>query len=327
MYLPAEGKNKAFSVVASLYTCIFFLVVNLVSSPNVIWFIYPSFAVLWWPLSYIMCSAKKYKLFSVVASLFLIAFLALVNYIASPQYIWFYYPAYAALWWPMSMFMLKKNKNRIKLYSIAMTAATIAWLALINILNTPEYLWFQYTVFYFLWWPAVMLLGKKAASTWFAVIGAAVIIAYHSAIYYIMTPGFHPWHLYIILPAVWWPVCIALKKHIHRIWFLLLSLMVFAAYYVALNIIIYPQYFWSLYLLYPEIVAVISLYYANRKKPFIYSVWVTGVSMIFFTTANYISSPNVIWAIYPIFAILWWPLSVYFYKAKKMKESESLKEA
>ena len=109
MYIAGAKKYKLFSVVASLYTIAFFLVVNLVSSPKAIWFIYPAFAVLWWPMSHIICGAKKYKLYSVVASLYFIAFLALVNYITSPGYIWFYYPAYAALWWPMSMFLLKKK--------------------------------------------------------------------------------------------------------------------------------------------------------------------------------------------------------------------------
>jgi hypothetical protein len=256
-------------------------------------------------------------MFSVIASLYFIGFLALVNYLTSPGYMWFYYPAYAVLWWPMSMFLLKKNKNRIKLYSVIMTLATIAWLALINLLNSPNYIWFQYTIFYLIWWPVVMLLGKKAASVWFSIIGSLAIIAYHIAVYYIQTPSIHPWYLYIILPALWWPVCMALKKHLRRIWFLLFSLVVFAVYYLTLNVLIYPQYFWSMYLLIPEIIAVISLYYANKKKPFAYSVWVSSVLIVLFLLSNYMNSPNVIWAIYPVFAIIWWPLSVYFYKRNK----------
>ncbi len=326
MYFPAKGRKKIFSVVAALYTCAFFLVINLVSSPTVVWFIYPCFAVLWWPISYIACSAKKYKLFSVIASLYTIGFFALVNFITSPSYIWFYYPSYAVLWWPISMFFLKKNKFRAKAYSIVMTTVTMALLALINIQNSPDYIWFHYTIFYLLWWPVVMLLGKKAASTWFAVIGAAAIIAYHTALYYIQMPV-HPWPLYIVLPALWWPVCMALRKHIHRVWFLLLSFVVFGAYYITLNMIIYPQYLWAIYILCPEIIAVISMYYANKKRPFAYSIWVSAVLVVFFVTVNYISSPQVIWAIYPTFAIAWWPLSVYFYKAKKMKKNSELKEA
>ena len=233
MYIAGAKKYKLFSVTASIYTIAFFLTVNLVSSPKVMWFIYPAFAIVWWPMSQIICGAKKYRLYSVVASLYFIGFLALVNYLTSPGYMWFYYPAYAVAWWPLSMFLLKKNLYRA--YSLIMTLATVAYLAIINLLNTPDYMWFQYTIFYLLWWPWVMFMGKKAKSLGFSIVGAALIIAYHTAVYYIETPLAHPWYLYIILPAVWWPVCTALKRHMHKIWFLLMSLIVFV------GILLYAQ--------------------------------------------------------------------------------------
>ena len=148
------------------------------------------------------------------------------------------------------MFLLKKK--HYKAYSLIMTLSAVAYLAIINLLNTPDFMWFQYTIFYLMWWPLVMLMGKKANSIWFAAVGAALIIAYHTALYYIQTPLVHPWYLYIILPALWWPVCMALKKHLTRIWFLLMSLAVFVAYYVTLNLILTPGYFWSVYIIYPR---------------------------------------------------------------------------
>ena len=79
-----------------------------------------------------------------------------------------------------------------------------------------------------------------------------MIIAYHTALYYWMTPDAHPWYLYLILPALWWPVSFTLRRHINKIWFLLMSLAVFTAYYAALNLILTPDYFWTIYILYPE---------------------------------------------------------------------------
>ncbi len=324
MYIAGKKRFKLFSVVASLYSIAFFLTVNIVSSPNVIWFIYPAFALIWWPMSQIICGAKKYKLYSVVASLYVICFLALVNYITSPGYVWFYYPAYAIAWWPLSMFLLKKKSAKV--YSLTMTLLTVAFLAAINLLNTPEYMWFQYTLFYFMWWPLSMLLGNKAKTFGFAVVGAALIIAYHVMLYYIQTPLGHPWYLYIILPAIWWPVCMALRRHISRVWFLLLSLAVFVGYYVTLNLILLPNYFWSIYIIYPVLWAVMGLYFGRRKKYFAMSVCASIVTIAFFTLINYITSPNSIWAIYPSFAILWWPLSLYFYRIKKQGTQNILKE-
>ncbi len=326
LYTAGQKRHKLFSIMASLYISVFFYVVNLFSAPDTVWFIYPMFAVLWWPISYIICSAKKYKLYSVVASLYFSAFLAFVNYLTSPGYVWFYYPAYALLWWPMSMFFLKKNAPRA--YSLTMTAVTVVFLALINLMNSPDLIWFPYTIFYLLWWPAIAIAGKRAKSFGFAAIGALVIIAYHVAMYHWLTPLEHPWYLYIIPPAIWWPVCTALKRYTTKVWFLLISLAVFVVYYVAVNLSVTPEYFWSIYLIYPVIWAVMGIYFGVKRKPFAFSLVMSAVTIAFFSIVNYMTSPGHIWAIYPTFAVLWWPLILYFYrvrKREKMKDGMDLK--
>ncbi|MCM2676193.1 permease prefix domain 1-containing protein [Alkalicoccobacillus plakortidis] len=44
-----------------------------------------------------------------------------------------------------------------------------------------------------------------------------------------------------------------------------------------------------------------------------FSVWgsVLFISLMWFMNVEY--SPNTIWFVYPTFAILWWPLSMYYY--------------
>ncbi|GAF18181.1 hypothetical protein JCM19046_2741 [Bacillus sp. JCM 19046] len=42
---------------------------------------------------------------------------------------------------------------------------------------------------------------------------------------------------------------------------------------------------------------------------------------IFFVCVNYITSPATIWAVYPIFIAIWWPLSLYFFSYKKDNQS------
>jgi len=63
--------------------------------------------------------------------------------------------------------------------------------------------------------------------------------------------------------------------------------------------------------------AVIGDYFGSRKKYFALSIWGAGITIIFFAYINYMNTPNVIWAVYPVFAILWWPLSLYFFKVRK----------
>ena len=140
----------------------------------------------------------KYKLYSVVSSIYAAAFLALVNLLTSPSYIWFYYPAFVVAWWPLSMFLAKKNP---KLYSVVMSIVVIGFLALINLVHTPGTLWFHQTIFFVVWWPAVMLLGKRAKTLAFAMVSAAVIIGYSFLIYHLQTPGIHPWYLYVVFPG------------------------------------------------------------------------------------------------------------------------------
>ncbi|MDX8047589.1 permease prefix domain 1-containing protein [Gracilibacillus sp. S3-1-1] len=43
-----------------------------------------------------------------------------------------------------------------------------------------------------------------------------------------------------------------------------------------------------------------------------YSVWGSGLIIALFVFINFYYTPNDIWFVYPTFAILWWPLTMYF---------------
>jgi len=373
LILCGAKKYRLYSVLASIYTIAFFYLVNLISSPNVTWFIYPAFAILWWPIamfynkntvalsiissilvsafmivvnlltspSYLWCifpifvvwwwplslslaRVKKYKLLAIIGSIYTIAFFYLVNLISSPNVTWFIYPAYAIIWWPLSMFFIKKST--IKLYSIIMSFTTLVFLILINYFMNPSYIWVQHTIFYFLWWPLITCLGKKAKTLTFSIIGAIVIIAYYVTNYFILTPGIHPWYLYIILPVIWWPVCMAFKDKVFNIKFLFLSLSIFTIYYTTLNLIFSPNYLWVLYLLYLFSWIVMGLYFYRRNKIFTFSILAAVITILFFSVINYMESPHQIWAVYPSFAILWWPLSQYYYGKRKTMDAEQISE-
>lgn len=48
-----------------------------------------------------------------------------------------------------------------------------------------------------------------------------------------------------------------------------------------------------------------------------FSLWGSGLIIAFFIFMNIYYTPHTIWAIYPIFAILWWPLAMYFVWSRK----------
>lgn len=49
-----------------------------------------------------------------------------------------------------------------------------------------------------------------------------------------------------------------------------------------------------------------------RKINLGYSIWGSSLIIGLFVFINMYYSPNHIWFIYPTFAVLWWPLSMYF---------------
>ncbi len=319
MLINAKKRPGLFSIVASMLISFFFLITNYITSFDFKWFIFPVFGVLWWPISVLLCGSKKYKMYSIVSTVYITAFLAMVNYIVSPQYTWFYYPVYGLLWWPLSMFLAKKPK----LYSLVMSLITVAFLMLINYMNTPDKLWYPYCIFHFIWWPLIMFIGKRAGSLWFSVLGALAVIAYYVLLYFALTPSMHPWYLYIILPAIWWPVSTAYGRKALNAPFQLVSLLIFIGYYTVLNIVLTPEFFWAVNIIYPALWCVMGIYFGNNKKFFAFSVCAAIITIIYFSILNYMTTPNIIWAVYPSFAILWWPLSMYFYKVKKEKQQNA----
>ncbi|WP_047980250.1 permease prefix domain 1-containing protein [Ornithinibacillus contaminans] len=43
-----------------------------------------------------------------------------------------------------------------------------------------------------------------------------------------------------------------------------------------------------------------------------YSIWGSILIIALFMFINFYYTPNVIWFVYPTFAVLWWPLTMYF---------------
>ena len=63
--------------------------------------------------------------------------------------------------------------------------------------------------------------------------------------------------------------------------------------------------------------------FAGRGQSLAFAVCGAGLSAAFFIWLNFATTPQVIWAVYPIFAVLWWPLAIYYfvYKPRKRKQA------
>ncbi|WP_099156650.1 permease prefix domain 1-containing protein [Virgibacillus ndiopensis] len=50
----------------------------------------------------------------------------------------------------------------------------------------------------------------------------------------------------------------------------------------------------------------------NTKLNLGYSIWGSLLIISLFVFINFYYTPDVIWFVYPTFAVLWWPLTMYF---------------
>jgi len=78
-----------------------------------------------------------------------------------------------------------------------------------------------------------------------------------------------------------------------------------------------PQYPWAIYPAFAVMWWPISLFFAKKRNYFGLSVAGGAIIIIFSIIVNIVSTPTIIWAVYPIFLVLWWPLSMYYYSYKK----------
>ncbi|QUI24385.1 hypothetical protein HZI73_19710 [Vallitalea pronyensis] len=50
----------------------------------------------------------------------------------------------------------------------------------------------------------------------------------------------------------------------------------------------------------------------KSKMRLIFSLWATGLIISLVLFMNFYYTPNVIWFVYPVFAIIWWPLVMFY---------------
>jgi hypothetical protein len=113
------GISLAFSVWGSILITALMLFINFYYTPQVIWFVYPVFAVVWWPMSLFFYWFRLKKdepiglPYSVCGFALIIGLMLFINFYYTPQIIWFVYPTFGVIWWPLAMlFHSLRQKNR-----------------------------------------------------------------------------------------------------------------------------------------------------------------------------------------------------------------------
>lgn len=158
----------------------------------------------------------------------------------------------------------------------------------------------------------------------FALLGSLLSILFLLTINLLHSPG-HPWFLYASYPILWWPILIMSDKKRKSVSLAMLGSFITIIYYSMLNAALSPHYPWAIYPMYAVLWWPLAVQFGKTKRFLELSIWASLLTIIFFIVVNMVSSPFTIWAVYPIFVILWWPLCMYFYKYKKDYEPRKIK--
>ncbi len=299
-----------FSIAGSLIIILFVVFINFSTGTRFPWFLFPAIAVLWWPLMTIFSGRHSQKVLSLIGSFLAITLLVLINYLTSWDYPWFLFPSFAILWWPLAMFF---GTGHGKTFSIIGSVVIIASLFITNYVTSPSVLWFHYPAFGVIWWPLSVMLASPRTINVYSIVGALTLAAFLTMENLLKSP-FCPWALLTYFPILMWPVGILLGKRLGKLYIALLGSLAGILYYTILNISVFPGFPWAIFPAYCLLWWPLSIVsFVKRKRHLLFSVAGTLLSAALFIVVNAVTSPDTIWAVYPIFAILWWPLSIYYF--------------
>lgn len=298
-----------FSLAGSLIIIMFLAFINFSTEVSFPWFIFPAYAVLWWPITTIFIGKHSMKMLSLIGSLATIALLVIINYLTSWNYPWFLFPSFAILWWPFAaLFGIKRSKA----LSVIGSLVIITFSIITNYITTPSVIWFYYPAFVVLWWPLSLFFSGPRTIKLYSVLGSMITIAFLSIENVIKTPNC-PWALLTYFPVLMWPVGVLLGKRLGKLSTALTTVIAAIIYYTVLNMYVFKGFPWVIFPIYALLWWPLSIAFAKRGRLLIFSVIGSLMTAALFIIVNLITTPNNIWAVYPIFAITWWPLSIYYF--------------
>jgi hypothetical protein len=309
-----------FSIAGSLIIILFLAFINFYTGSRFPWFIFPTYAILWWPVSVFFVGKHSMKMFSLVGSFITIALLFLTNYLTSWNYPWFLFPSFAILWWPIAMFFGSKSH---KAFSIIASLVIIAFSIVTNLVISPSVIWFYYPLFAVIWWPLAVFFAKSRKMKAFSILGSLLLILFFTLDNNIRIHDC-PWALFTYYPVLLWPVGVSYGKRMGNLGTTLLFSFTGIIYYLLLNLFVFPGFPWVIFPAYAILWWPLAIAFAKRGKLMLFSLFGFLLSSALFITVNAITTPKTIWAIYPIFVMAWWPLAIYFFVFQRNKINNQL---
>ncbi len=316
MLLGKRFGASMFSVFGSALTLAWYGALNALLEPGSPWIIFILFPLLWWMLSTFFYGQRQPHIYALVMSVFSIAFFAAVNLIYSPGAVWAFYPAFAILWWPMTLAFARKHAWRA--YSIATSLLTIVFLAAVNLITSPGFLWCVFPALAILWWPLAMAFKGQHKPFGFSIAGAALAIGTLIVINLMTSPGFL-WCVFPALAILWWPLAMAFRGKHKPFGFALAGSAFAIGILLAINLMTSPGFLWGLFPALAILWWPAAVFFAEKRSPLGFSFAGALLVIALVTIINLMTSPGFLWCVFPIFGVLWWPLSVFFHGAHRRR--------
>jgi len=130
--------------------------------------------------------------------------------------------------------------------SVVYSGLIVLALAVLNVLSCPRYPWCMYPAFGLAWWPLSAYFSGRGEPLRFAVCGAGMIAALFFLAWLFSGRSAHPWYVYPILAALWWPLSVwGAQNGAKR--FSVVAAEYIIAMLLTINMITSPGYWWWLY--------------------------------------------------------------------------------
>lgn len=305
-----------FALIGSAMTAVFLAAVNMQVTPWHPWFLYAIYPLAWWPVSIYLSTHRKFKVLSLVGCVVTVLYFAALNILFSPAHPWCLYACWPFLVWPVATYLGKKAGTLT--FAAICGALTIAYYTALNVFVSPGFPWAICPAFAVLWWPMSMYFAKKRQWVGYSLAGSALTAAFLFALNLAASPSYL-WAFYPTFAILWWPLSMACAKRRAWLAFSIAGTALLAAFFVGVNWFTSPGAIWAIYPVFAALWWPMSVLFARLKNWLGYSVAATALTSAFLLAVNLLYSPGVLWVIFPVFALLWWPLSLYFFKYRKAK--------
>lgn len=313
VHFTRRGKYKGLSICGGILTIAYLIALNVLESPEHPWYLYACFPLLWWPVTIFMGKKAGTLAYAWIASIVTIVYYAALNVFISPGFPWAICPAFAVLWWPLSLFFARRRAWVG--YAAAMSLWTILFLFALNLAASPGFLWAAIPSAAILWWPVTMFFAKRKAWVGYAVAGALMLIGGFTALNVFLSPHV-VWAIYPVFAVLWWPMSVLFAKYKRWVGYSIAGALLFSIFITAVNWITSPGTLWSVFPVFAILWWPMTMIFARRKNWVGYSITATALLIAFFAVINRLTSPGTVWAIYPVFAVLWWPMTMLFARYK-----------